>query len=52
MKRSDDQCSEQEAQQRFEMLVKTAPIMKPTPLRVVGPKGILAQRKNRKSKVI
>jgi hypothetical protein len=42
---NDEQFSEQEAQQRFERLVKSALDTKPTPLKVMGPKGVPAQSK-------
>jgi hypothetical protein len=52
-RQSDDQYSEQEAQQRFEtleMLVKAALNTRPRPLKSMGPKGVSAQSKKRKKK--
>ncbi len=43
----DDQYSEQEAQQRFEKLVRAALNTKPTPLKSMTPKGVPAQSKKR-----
>ena len=46
-KNTDGQYSEQEAQQRFENLVKTALKTPPKPLKSMGPKGVPAQSKKR-----
>jgi len=48
--KESDQYSEQEAQQRFEKLVKSALNTKPTPLKVMGPKGVPAQSKKQQAK--
>jgi hypothetical protein len=44
-----DQLSEQEAQQRFERLVKSALNTRPTPLKIMGPKGVPAQSKKKRA---
>jgi Sec-independent protein translocase protein TatA len=49
-RQSDDQYSEQEAQQRFEKLVKAALNTRPRPLKSMGPKGVSAQSKKRKKR--
>jgi hypothetical protein len=46
-----NQYSEQEAQQRFEKLVKAALNTKPKPLKSMEPKGVPAQRKRRRKKI-
>lgn len=43
----DEKYSEQEAQQRFEKLVRSALNTKPKPLKSMGPKGVPAQSKKR-----
>jgi hypothetical protein len=49
--RSDrkDQYDEQETQQRFEKLVKSALNTRPKPLKSMTPKGVPAQSKKRKN---
>jgi hypothetical protein len=42
-----DAYTEQEAQQRFEDLVKSALNTKPMPLKIMGPKGVSAQSKKK-----
>jgi hypothetical protein len=50
-KTHSDEYSEQEAQQRFEKLVRAALNTKPKPLKSMGRKGVSAQsKKRRKSK--
>jgi hypothetical protein len=49
-KESDDQYSEQEAQRRFEKLVKSALNTRPKPLKSMGPKGMPSQSKKRRKK--
>jgi hypothetical protein len=49
-KDSDDQYSQQEAQQRFEKLVKAALNTRPKPLKSMGPKGMPSQSKKRRKK--
>ena len=44
------QYSEQEAQQRFEKLVKVALKSPPKPIKSMGKKGVVAQSKKRKIK--
>jgi hypothetical protein len=48
---TDDQYSEQEAQQRFEKLVKIALKSPPKPIKSMSPKGVSAQSKKRRKKV-
>jgi hypothetical protein len=48
--REGDQFSEQEAQQRFERLVRAALNTKPKTLKAMGPKGVPVQSKKRKAK--
>jgi len=50
--REGDQFSEQETQQRFERLVRSALNTKPKPLKAMGPKGVPAQSKKARSKAI
>jgi hypothetical protein len=45
----EDQFSEQEAQQRFEKLVRAALNTRPKPLKMMGPKGVPAQSKKRRA---
>lgn len=47
-KQADEQYSEQEAQQRFGKLVKTALNTRPKTLKSMGPKGVPAQSKKRR----
>jgi hypothetical protein len=49
-KRDNEQYSEQEAQQRFERLVKSALNTRPKPLKSMGPKGMPSQSKKRRKK--
>jgi hypothetical protein len=46
----DDQYSEQEAQQRFQKLVKAALNTRPKPLKSMGPKGVPAQSKKHRKR--
>jgi hypothetical protein len=48
--RTDDQYSEQEAQQRFEKLVRAALNKKPKPLKSMTRKGVPAQSKKRRKR--
>jgi hypothetical protein len=48
--RSTDDYSEQEAQQRFEKLVKIALKSPPKPIKSMGKKGVPAQSKKRRKK--
>lgn len=50
MDRDSDQYSEPEAQQRFEKLVQTALKTPPKPQKMMGYKGVPAQRKKRKKR--
>ena len=50
MNKTDDQYSDQEAQQRFEKLVHVALKSPPKPLKNMGPKGVPAQRKKRRKR--
>jgi hypothetical protein len=45
-----DQFSEQEAQQRFEKLVKSALNTRPKTLKSMGPKGMPSQSKKKRKK--
>jgi hypothetical protein len=45
--RDGDQYSEQEAQQRFDKLVRAALSTRPKPLKATGPRGVPAQSKKR-----
>jgi hypothetical protein len=45
VKKEDDRYSEQEAEQRFEKLVKSALNTRPKPLKSMGRKGVPAQSK-------
>ena len=47
--RDDEQYGEQEAQRRFEKLVKAALNTKPRPLKSMTPKGVSAQSKKRQA---
>jgi hypothetical protein len=47
MKKDTEQHSEQEAQIRFERLVKSALNTKPKPLKIMGPKGMPSQSKKK-----
>ena len=49
-KGDNDQYSEQEAQRRFEKLVKAALNTRPKPLKSMGPEGVPAQSKKRRKK--
>jgi hypothetical protein len=49
-KSSDDQYGEQEAEQRFEKLVRSALNTRPKPLKSMTPKGVPAQRKKGRKK--
>lgn len=49
-KPSSDQYSDQEAQQRFEKLVKAALNTRPKPLKSMEPKGVPAQSKKGRKK--
>jgi hypothetical protein len=46
----DDQYSEQEAQQRFEKLVRSGLNTKPNPLKSMTPRGVPAQSKKRRKR--
>ena len=48
--RSGDHYTEQEAQRRFEKLVQTALKMPPKTQKMMGRKGVPAQRKKRKKR--
>ena len=48
--KTDDTYSDQEAQQRFEKLVKAALNTKAKPLKSMTPKGVPAQSKKRRKK--
>ena len=50
MPKSDQQYGEQEAQQRFEKLVQVALKTPPKPQKMMGYKGVPAQRKKRKKR--
>jgi hypothetical protein len=50
MKKGNEQYPEQEAQQRFEKLVKSALNTKPKTLKSMGPKGMPSQSKKRRKK--
>lgn len=50
MKAKDDNYSEQEAQQRFEKLVKSALNTRPKTLKSMGPKGMPSQSKKRRKR--
>ncbi len=43
----DDRFSEQETEQRFQRIVRSALNTKPKPLKTMGPKGVAAQSKKR-----
>jgi hypothetical protein len=49
-KRESDQYSQEEAQQRFEKLVKSALNTRPKTLKSMGPKGMPSQSKKRRKK--
>ena len=49
-KKADDQYSEQEAQEQFQRLLRSALATPPKPLKSMSPKGVTAQRKKRKAR--
>jgi hypothetical protein len=50
MRKSDDQYSPKETQQRFEKLVHSALNTRPKTLKSMGPKGVPAQSKKRRKR--
>jgi hypothetical protein len=50
MPKQADEYTEQEAQQRFEKLVRSALNTRPTPLKNMGPKGVPSQSKKHKKR--
>jgi hypothetical protein len=48
--KNDEMFSDQETQQRFEKLVKSALNTRPTPLKSMTPKGMPSQSKKRRKK--
>jgi hypothetical protein len=49
-RRSDDEYTDKEAQQRFDKLVKIALKTPPMPIKSMGPKGVPAQSKKRRKR--
>jgi hypothetical protein len=50
MPKNDAQYSEQEAQERFQRLLRSALTTPPKPLKSMSPKGVRAQRKKSRAK--